>query len=239
MKPVDSSSFRKHFYWLDPLEQDDAIAELKKDKKRVYKAKHQACEGLYPRREMVLVKPKVWDGRCGRQGSWYRASKRKGQYLLVSNNPLNEFDLGGTISLEEFHPPLLASDEEVVAMTSDPKSLEIIPDGWGEFSPWEVSAIRKYLEDEGRQLSLEQIFLYYTANHINFHHPRLYVQDNGCHIIPYSIQETTLVCSACIELFGILGEAFPRKYLAPCPGLKYVKAPKGIYLRVDQESGKE
>ena len=115
-----TTPYRKHIYWLDPALHRDAIAEFRKDKKRVYRAKHQPCEALYPRREVALVEPEVWDLRCRRQGSWYRSSRLQGKSFLVTNRPLTEFTLWGTLTLEPFHPPRTAKDEDVVAACYSP-----------------------------------------------------------------------------------------------------------------------
>jgi hypothetical protein len=227
--------YRKHVYWLDPAGHADALAELRKDKKRVYKAKRQPCQALYPRREIALVEPGVWDLQCQRQGSWYRSSHRRGQSLLVTNQPRKEFALWGVVTLEPFDPPQTARDEDVVRMLSHDRAREILPEGWGLFSAWEVQAIHTHLSGEGIERSLEQVFAYYTANHLNFVFPRIFLPNGQGPVIPYSIQKSALVCSACVEIFGILGEDYPDKYLAPCPGLKYVKPAPAEYLRVRNE----
>ncbi len=225
--------YRKHIYWLDPRTHQGLIDELAKDKKNVYKAKHHPCESLYPRRERVLVVPGIWDMQCRRQGSWYRASSRKGLFLLVTNQPFDTLEPRGILTIEPFEPPRTASDEDVLEILSDERVPALLPEGWGLFSPWELQAIHRYLLGEGIERSLQEIFSYYTSNHVNFVYPRFYLDGPDGGIIPYSIQKTALVCSACVEIFGILGEAFPLKYLVPCPGLKYVKPEPGRYLRVE------
>jgi hypothetical protein len=224
--------FRKHIYWLDPVEHGDALGEFRKDKKRVYKAKHSPCQALYPRREIALVEPGIWDLQCSRQGSWYRSSHRQGQSLIVTNQALTDFVPWGQVTLEDFQPPGVATDKVVIEMLGDPRVPEILPEGWGIFSPWEVQAVNAYLAAEGIERSLQEVFAYYTANHLNFVFPRFFLNVDHGPVIPYSIQKTALVCSACVEIFGILGEEFPVKYLAPCPGLKYVKPTPSQYLCV-------
>ncbi len=226
-------AYRKIIHWLHPIEHAEALAELRNDKKRVYKAKRHPCQALYPRREIALVEPGVWDLQCLRQGSWYRASRRRGQTLLVTNQPLDGFSPWGDLTLEPFRPPRIATDKDVVEMLCDARVPEILPEGWGLFTAWEVQAIQAYLAGEGMERSLQEVFSYYTANHLNFIFPRFFVQDDrGGPVIPYSIQRTALVCSACVEIFGVLGGGFPVKYLVPCPGLKYVKPGPSEYLRV-------
>ncbi len=172
------NEFRKHIYWLDPVEHGDVLAEFRKDKKRVYKAKHTPCQSLYPRREIALVEPGIWDLQCGRQGSWYRASKRRGQSLVVTNQPLPEFIPWGQVTLETFEPPRIATDEDVIEILRDVRVPEILPEGWGSFSPWEVQSVNAYLAAEGVDRSLQEVFSYYTANHLNFVFPRLFHQED-------------------------------------------------------------
>ena len=229
----DSDRYRKWVYWLDPASRKDALDEISQNKKIVHRAKHQACEALYSRREIVLAGPEVWDRRCQRQGTWYRASEKKGLYLVVSNEPLRDFDLCGLITMEPFEPPRLAADEDVLDMMTDERAQDVLPEGWGLFSPWELQAILAYLNQEGINRSVQEIFFYYSANHLNFVFPRFFLEDSRNGPVPYSIQKTPLVCSACAELFGLLGESHPVKYVVPCPGLKYVSVDSGTYFRVD------
>ncbi len=229
-------AFVKHIYWLDPMAHGDALAEFRKDRKRVYRARHTPCQALYPRREIALVEPAVWDLQCRRQGAWYRSSRREGQSLIVTNQALAGLVPWGEVTLEGFQPPRLATDEDVVDMLNDTRVPEVLPEGWGDFSPWEVQAVRAYLSAEEIDRSLQEVFCYYTANHLNFLFPRFFVQRGQGPVTPYSIQKTALVCSACVEAFGILGEPYPVKYLAPCPGLKYVKPAPTEYLRVTRSS---
>jgi hypothetical protein len=228
----NGSSYIRHLYWLDPAQHAAVIEELRRDRGRVYRVRQQPCEALYPRRELALVEPGAWDLRCRRQGSWYRASARNGHFLLVSSTARNELPLLGIITLEPFTPPRLARDPDVVEMLSDPRLPDILPAGWGEFSPWEAEAIRRYLSDQGIERSLQEVFGYYTVNHLNFLFPRFFVESREHGIVPYSVQETALVCSACVELFGIVGTGFELKYLTACPGLKHLSPAPGEKIRL-------
>ena len=230
------SPFVKYLYWLDPARQGEAIEELRRDRRGVYRVRQQPCEALYPRRDLVLVEPRAWDLRCRRQGSWYRASPRSGHFLLVTGSPSPRFPLWGSVSLEEFRPPRVAADADVLELLSDPCLPEVAPPGWGDFSPWEEEALREFLREQGVEMSLQKVFCYYTANHLNFVRPRFFVESGGNPVVPYSIQDRALVCSACVELFGILGGEFGLKYLAPCPGLKYVEPAAGEFLRLVVEN---
>ncbi len=231
-----TTPYKKYIYWLDPSIHSEAIAEFNNDKKRIHKAKNFPCEALYQRRETVLVKPETWNLRCNRQGSWYRASHRKGQYLLTSNSLLDGFNHIGTVTLAAFSPPQTATATDVLEMISQPAAREIVPEGWGLFTTWEPAAIQALLLKEGKTLSLQEVYSYYTANHLNFITPKFFLTEKDNPIIPYSINGTALVCSACVEIFGILGTAYPKMYLAPCPGLKYIKFQKGEYICVSKNT---
>jgi len=225
--------YKKLVYWLDPG-QRDCLRDVRQERKRIHTAKHHPCEALYPRRDLVLVEPRAWDLRCARQGAWYRASRRHGWSLLVANQPLEGISPWGVITLEAFSPPRTATDADVLELLRDPRAADRLPLAWGDFSPWERQAIHQMLLQEDIDLSLQAIFCYYTANHLNFVFPRFFVSREGHTTVPYSIQRTALVCSACVELFGVLGEPFALKYLVPCPGLKYIKPPPGHWLRVER-----
>lgn len=227
-------AYCKWVYWLHPEKQTDEISRYGQDKRLVYRARRQPCEALYARREVALVPPEAWDRQCLRQGSWYRASARKGQVLLVSNREVPYLEPWGRITIEAFSPPRLASEHDVIEAMSDESAIRLLPDGWGDFSAWEIEAIRAYLGQQGITRPLEAVFLYYSANHLNFAFPRFFVETASHGLVPYSIQQTPLVCSACVELFGVLGEEHPLRYLVPCPGLKYVETTPGLYLRVER-----
>jgi len=231
----DDPPYRKFVYWLEPDRLAQDLSRIRQDRAvRVHNAKHHPCEALYPRREMVLVEPRAWDLRCARQGSWYRASARNGHSLLVSNQPLEGLSPWGTVTLERFAPPRRATDQDVLELLRDPRAADLLPLDWGAFSPWERQAIHELLLQEDIERSLQEVFCYYTANHLNFVFPRFFLPGEEHPVVPYSIQSTALVCSACVEIFGVLGESFPVKYLVPCPGLKYLRPPPGTWIRVDR-----
>ncbi len=230
--PRTCDAYCKWVYWLDPDRQGGEISRYGQDKRLVYRVRRQPCEALYARRELSIVPPEAWDRQCLRQGSWYRASAKRGRVLLVSNRELPDLEPWGTITIEAFSPPRLASAQDVAEAMGEESAIRLLPDGWGEFSAWEIEAIRSYLGHQGIELPLEAVFLYYSANHLNFAFPKFFVETASHGPVPYSIQETPLVCSACVELFGILGEEHRLKYLVPCPGLKYVETSRGQYFRV-------
>ena len=237
LEPRESAfpdTYHKLVYWLDEHPLADYTKALKAQERKVHKAKNQPCEALYPRREVVTVAPDVWSRRCLRQGSWYRNSPFRGQYLLVSSNPVEGILPWARVSIREFQPLRLADVSHVIDLLTDPVLCEQIPPGWGLFTEWEVQAIEHYLQSQKISMSIQELFCYYTANHVNFLSPRLFLEEDGM-IIPYSIQAPDIVCSACVELFGVIGKGFRKKYVAPCPGLKYVELPQGSYFCVEMD----
>jgi hypothetical protein len=66
-------------------------------------------------------------------------------------------------------------------------------------------------------VSFADLFAWHCANHANFIEPIYYLEtDQGP--APYSIARTKFVCSACLELFNIIGADWKRKLVVPCPG---------------------
>jgi len=78
------------------------------------------------------VPPQVWDETCARQGSWYRASRKKGLYLVISSFELEGYGekKEAIITLSDFDPPRIASLEEKHQMISESEFINQIPPGW-------------------------------------------------------------------------------------------------------------
>ena len=232
-------TYIKHVYWLTPEEEGRLRDDLAFRGIDLKAAKGVVCAPLDPVRKASSVAPGVWNETCRRQGSWYRRSDKNGLYLVVS-----PFDLPGyegkkaaVITESDFVPPRLAEDAEKEALVSDPRIRARIPDEWKR--P-EESEKRIYLRWAGRMGSdvrhYEDLYLSHTANHANFVHTRLYVEDeNG--VIPYSIDRTAHLCSCCLELFQVLGGDYDRKLVAPCPGaVIFARLTQDRYLGVSKGS---
>jgi hypothetical protein len=81
-------NYEKHIYWLS-LEEASRLRETLETKGvRVKYPKGVVCTPLDEINKISIVGPEVWDETCARQGSWYRASKKNGLYLVVSSREI-------------------------------------------------------------------------------------------------------------------------------------------------------
>ena len=209
----------RFFYWLNPGEFEQAKARLKREKKRIMPINGIACKVMHPLVELGCVMPDVWDQKCQRQGAWYRTSSKNGKILLVSLN-VPEFlkeSLSGIISLSSFMPSAPPDIKAALTLSHQTEYTSREPVGWRKISHRERRYWKKLLLRFGETKSLDEMIELHSANHANFISPRLYFREQG-KIVPYSLGKTKHVCSACIELFNILGEDFDKKYVMPCPG---------------------
>ncbi|MFH1351080.1 MAG: hypothetical protein ABII26_09075 [Pseudomonadota bacterium] len=80
----------------------------------------------------------------------------------------------------------------------------------------------------------DALYLSHTANHANFIKPRFFIREDR-DIIPYSIDRSAYLCSCCLELFQIIGERYPKKLVAPCPGATlFARLEPDRYLLVEK-----
>ncbi len=74
---------------------------------------------------------------------------------------------------------------------------------------------------------------YHSANHANFllkmEDVRILKEYDGA-MIPCSLFPSIFICSACLELFGVIGRHLPKKILKNCPGLKYLQLSDNEYF---------
>ena len=212
--------YTKHVYWLTKDEEARLREELAARDIKLKSAKSIVCTPLDVINKISSVAPDVWDGTCGRQGSWYRTSNKNGLYLIVSS-----FDLDGlknqkaaTITESDFVPPRLAALKDKRALSRDASLKTRIPEDWQHVEDIEK---RIYLRWAGRLGSdvhdYDFLYLSHTANHANFISPRFFTRE-GKGIIPYSIDRSAHLCSCCVELFQVLGSEYDKKLVSPCPG---------------------
>jgi hypothetical protein len=212
--------YRKHVYWLTGEEEAELRQELDGQGITLRSAKGIVCTPLDEINKVTSVAPGVWNETCGRQGSWYRASDKKGLYLIVSAFELKGYGERKTATLTEsgFSRERVATLQDKQALVGDPLFRERVPDDWNHVEETEKRIYLRWARRFGSDLEeYDRLFLSHTANHANFVHPRFFTSE-GNHIIPYSIDRTAHLCSSCVELFQILGDEFPKKLVAPCPG---------------------
>ena len=228
---------RRYIYWLTD-EELDALRRwmLEEKRKRITPVRGVPCKGFNELLDVSYVAPEEWDKVCRRQGGWYRESPRRGQYLVLSAEPLPvaEHRLEAVVEPADFVPPRLPGAEEVAALARGEVATSRMPEGWNDITDRDRAYWRRLLARVGSDMTLDDIMTYHTANHANFIEPRFFTEAPPAHApIPYSIGRTAEVCSACVELSNILGAAFPVKYVMPCPGfVLFTKLPADTYLRV-------
>lgn len=138
----------------------------------------------------------------------------------MSSHKLDEYNLSPeTIILDrKFRPPGLPDREEQLAMISRKSYQNAKPDKWDKIADDDPELHDKWLKIMGvRGITYEELFITHCANHANFIEPEYFVvEENGP--VPFSIDRTSHICSACLEFFNIIGPGFKKKLVVPCPG---------------------
>lgn len=207
----------KYVFWLEPavfhnLEKAVALREAKK----------AVCVPLARDASPGFVPPDAW-GRyeiCRRQMSWVARSRFAGKTLVVASQDLKEFGLvpETIIRQTDFKAPALPGEDEKQAMIARRSYQEARPPEWEDILGKDAAEAGRWLRIMGvRGIAFERLFVTHCANHANFMEPAYYVEENG-EKVPYSIAKTNHVCSACMELYNVIGGKFKKKLVMPCPG---------------------
>lgn len=231
------AAYQKYVYW---LEHRDFLA-LKSilDQKGIAmtEAKKAVCVPLARSVQMGFVAPDAWQKYelCKRQLSWYRSSSHAGQALVVSSFELDEDGLRpeAVIKQSRFRTSSLPGREEKLRMIESPKYQQAKPREWENIASEDPDLHDKWLKIMGvRGVSYEEVFISHCANHANFIEPVYFINNNEG-IVPYSIAKTSHICSACLELYNIIGSDFRKKMVVPCPGaVLFAGLPVNRYLEV-------
>lgn len=226
----------KFVYWLTGEDARVFKEEMERTGASVKAVRGVVCSPLDPLNRISLVEPSVWNATCRRQGSWYRSSDKDGLYLAVSSSPLEGWKdrMEFTIQESDFVRPSLATNEEKQALLNNPNILGRIPEEWKQAAEVEKRTYLRWAKMFGSDVAdFDSLHVSHTANHANFIEPRFFVHDEDG-VIPYSIDRTAHLCSCCLELFGILGSAFKKRLVAPCPGaVTYARLKQDQYLLVE------
>jgi hypothetical protein len=213
-------AYLKHIYWLTKEEVSRLEGQLAARRIKMKYAKGVVCTPLDEINKISCVAPEVWDDTCERQGSWYRASEKRGLFLVVSSFDVEELKgkKAGTIRRVDFQPPKAATLKEKKAMAADPDFDQRIPPRWRKITEVEKRVFLRWAARLGSETEdFDLLYLSHTANHSNFEKPRFFVRESET-IIPYSIDRSAHLCSSCLELFQVLGAEHKKKLVAPCPG---------------------
>jgi hypothetical protein len=231
------TKYIKHIYWLSEEEEVSLREELKGDGPKLRSAKGVACTPLDEMDKISSVSPEVWTKTCARQGSWYTASPMSGLHLVISSFELDQsrYSKAATITKSDFRPSRYANEKEKTEMIRDRDFARKIPAGWQTISGVEKRNYLRWAKKLGADVEdFDFLYLSHTANHANFVVPRFFITQEGG-LVPYSIDRSAHLCSCCLELFQILGQEYPRKLVAPCPGATlFARLDPDEYLLVEK-----
>jgi len=197
------------------------------------------CRVLRASREIFYCPPTAWKGFCKRRTSWYWESGKTGQYLIVSNTPLDHLDLRNPILITEsnFKPDHLPSPDEIAQLVKSQEYQKRKPRAWEDIEPEDEDFYRTWFErhPEKEPFDFDKIFVSHSANHANFLDPKFFIKLNDA-MAPYSVADSLRVCSACLEFFNILGGQWKVKYVTPCIGaVMFARLPADRYLEVKMD----
>ena len=226
---MNKKRYKKYTYWTSPDHIKEIQSYFKTKNKRLRWARGVVCTPLDPLNKIGLISPQVWDETCERQGSWYRSSARAGQYILVSDAPINHplLEPNTIIRLSSFQTSRTASEPERQKLVDVNSYRDREPKEWTKIDERERKRWNVMLAKFKVKADLTDLLDIHSANHANFLEPALYIE-NGSAPIPYSIDGTDFLCSCCLELFNIIGDRFPEKLVRPCLGAM-------LYARMERD----
>lgn len=213
----------RHLYWFPKRKFRRLKKELIRTGTRVVPARLTPCQVMSCEPGVVYYAPHaVWSRVCRRQGSWYRASHRCGDIMVMSSDRLAEHhDRFRTkeLAASDFVPESLPGESELVELTRAPAYEEGKPEGW-EAITWRDSWFFKILftlkRVWGKGEGLPEHWVAHRANHANFLEKSFVTEWDG-EEVAHSVTESKRICSSCVEFFGVSGDD-SRKLVRPCPG---------------------
>lgn len=187
--------------------------------------------------KVTYATPGVWSRICVRQGSWYRNSKRFGQYMMMSENKLADiFDdyLDVEISETDFVPKALATTQQLQDLVDSDVYNATKPTAWeakGIKDSFMFKVIFTLTGFWGWGDNLKKYWLSHKANHANFLARHFTTRIDG-EDVAYSVSDNAGVCSSCVETFNII-DPDARKLVRACPGaVTFGGARRDIYIDV-------
>lgn len=184
-------------------------------------AKKAVCVPLSKKVDLGYVPPDAWEKYtlCKRQLSWYKTSPYFGQTLLISSRNLAPWGLleETRIRYSKFRCRKFPDRSKQLALLDRESYQASKPDAWDRIDKAENDRNKRWLKVMGiHGKTYEELFITHCANHANFIEPEYFLEDGEP--VPYSLGKTTHLCSACLELFNIIGSAWKKKLVVPCPG---------------------
>lgn len=223
MNTKSTKGFSKYIYWLDKAQLQETKTTLKQDGYKVSQALKTPCEVLKAKGKKVTVgTPGIWSLVCKRQGSWYRDSNRKGQYMLVSDHRLSdqlEQYLDVTINESDFIPPPLPDRKQLGVLVKSPVYNSKKPREWEQVKMLDkimFKTLFTFTRFWGVGDNMKKHWLNQRANHANFL-AKLFTTKLDGQDVAYSVTENDGVCSSCVEFFNVIDQD-NRKLVRACPG---------------------
>lgn len=212
-----------YLYWLDDSGFELARQALRESGAKLRSAIFTPCELMRARDERyVYAKPSLWSRICVRQGSWYRASARNGQTMLMGARKLPAyFDtwLDSELRESDFKPTDLPDTARLEQLATAQPYMKAKPATW-ENKTWLDALMFKTLflvtRFWGLRDSLNKHWAGHRANHANFITRDFTTEVDG-EDVPYSVTDNASVCSACAEYFNV-NQPETRKLVRACPG---------------------
>ena len=216
------AKYKKYVYWLDDAGFSRLSVSLAGEGASMHEAKKAICVPLSKSIEIGYVPPDAWEKYqlCKRQLSWYKTSHHFGRILVVSSLGLDDYGLIPETIIRDsrFRLRRLPGKEEQLALIKQESYQRSKPAEWENIEGEDEALHDRWLKIMGvRGITYKELFVTHCANHANFIESSYFiVEEDGP--VPYSIDKTTHICSACLEFFNIIGSQFRKKLVVPCPG---------------------
>jgi len=233
-----SESENRHLYWFDEGDFESSKKLLSEAGYRLEAAAMTPCQVLRARgKTLMYAPPETWSRLCVRQGSWYRKSDRRGQYMVMSDHRLPEaLDdyLDSEMSASDFAPESLPTAEVLSDIVSSAEYQSQKPNQWEKTGLKEAVAVKMLFTVNrfwGIGDNLKKHWLGHRANHANFLSKKVTTEVDG-EQVAYSVTGNESVCSSCVEFFNVI-EADSRKLVRSCPGaVTFGGAKRDIYYDI-------
>jgi len=233
----------RHLYW---LKKDDFLWAKDWLRDQGYKlaaARMTPCQVLRATEKRVYyAPPALWSFMCHRQGSWYRKSKRRGQYMMMSEQRLPaEMDRfrDAELSISDFQPDSLPTPEDMEKVVAASEYQDNKPKAWEGIGLSDAVMFKTFFTVNGvwgRGDNLDKHWIGHRANHANFL-AKHFTTEIGGEEVPYSLTNNDGVCSSCAEFFNV-NAPDTRKLVRSCPGsITLGKAPKEVFVDVNPVTG--
>jgi hypothetical protein len=233
-----SKNESRHLYWFDEGDFESSKKLLSEAGYRLEATRMTPCQVLRARgKNLVYAPPEVWSRLCVRQGSWYRHSDRRGQYMLMSDHRLPEAladYLDSEMSESDFAPTSLPTAEVLNTIVSSEEYQSQKPDRWEKIRSTEALLVKLlflFNRSWGISDNLKKHWLGNRANHANFLSKQVTTDVEG-EQVAYSVTNNEGVCSSCVEFFNVI-EVDSRKLVRSCPGaVTFGGAKRDIYYDI-------